>query len=253
MEQDFPVKDIENIIRIVGLIAGGDASMVDTLLQYTDESKNPKLVADLAEHIGSIIVQKEGREFLLELMLEDKLKAQTELENAKHDALTGVPNRVLFQEMLAKRCEDARAAGTIIALLFVDLDRFKEVNDTMGHDAGDEVLRQATHRMLACVKEAGFVARLGGDEFTVVLHSFQGDPVLDSQKISKNIISELTRSFDITAGRVEIGASIGMTFFPADADNHITLLKNADIAMYRAKDAGRNTYKLYSEGRGRRR
>lgn len=153
--------------------------------------------------------------FRLELMIEDLLTAQAALESARHDALTGLPNRGLFHELLNQACATAQRSGHNLALMFVDLDRFKSVNDTMGHDAGDELLIQVSERLLAGVREGDTVARLGGDEFTVIL-----SPLSDQAtaiQIAKRIVSDLQMAFPLSMGPAHIGGSVALSVFPADA------------------------------------
>ena len=141
-------------------------------------------------------------------MIEDLLAAQAALESARRDALTGLPNRGLFHELRNQTCADAQREGHGLALLFVDLDRFKHVNDTMGHDAGDELLIQVSARLRACVRERDVVARLGGDEFTVIL-----SPLTDKEtsiRMAERIVSDLQMEFALSLGLAQIGGSIGI-------------------------------------------
>ena len=142
-------------------IALGNNASIDDLLALAEQDEDSAIVGKLAEYIGHLIVQKEVREFRLEGMIEDLLAAQAQVEKAKHDPLTGLPNRGLFHEMLDEQCVKAEATGELLALMFIDLDKFKQVNDSLGHDAGDEILIQASTRMAGCLKDADSIARLG--------------------------------------------------------------------------------------------
>ncbi|MFH0785607.1 MAG: GGDEF domain-containing protein [Pseudomonadota bacterium] len=245
MKEDTLEQHLIAIHSLVKAIARGDSSQVDAFLQFTNGNLYPKLIADLFEQVGLIIVQNEVREFRLERMIEDLLHAQVELEQAKHDVLTGLPNRAMFYELLTKHCSENREQQNLLALMLIDLDKFKHVNDTMGHDAGDEILQQVSERLKSCVGDSSVVARLGGDEFTAIL---PGIPSAETaQNIGVKIVRELARPFTLKAGVAHIGASIGLTFFPKEADTPISLLKNADIAMYKAKESGRNHCQLYRE------
>jgi diguanylate cyclase (GGDEF)-like protein len=245
MKEDTLEQHLIAIHSLVKAIARGDSSQVDAFLQFTNGNLYPKLIADLFEQVGLIIVQNEVREFRLERMIEDLLHAQVELEQAKHDVLTGLPNRAMFYELLTKHCSANREQQNLLALMLIDLDKFKHVNDTMGHDAGDEILQQVSERLKSCVGDSSVVARLGGDEFTAI---YPGIPSAETaQNIGVKIVRELARPFTLKAGVAHIGASIGLTFFPKEADTPLSLLKNADIAMYKAKESGRNHCQLYRE------
>jgi diguanylate cyclase (GGDEF)-like protein len=237
------LKPLNLLLEITRGVAQGDPQAKRRLDAITASPEFPAPLVELAEQINTLAVQNDAREFRLELMIEDLLTAQAALESARHDALTGLPNRGLFHELLNQACANAQRSGHNLALMFVDLDRFKSVNDTMGHDAGDELLIQVSERLLACVREGDTVARLGGDEFTVIL-----SPLSDQAtaiQIAKRIVSDLQMAFPLSMGPAHIGGSVGLSVFPADAAQPVTLLKNADVAMYQAKEAGRNTYRLY--------
>lgn len=160
---------LNDITRIVKDIVWGDAEQVRTLFRYTNDPSVPASVGRLAEQIGTLIVQKEVREFQLENLIEDLFSTRTALAQARHDPLTGLPNRAMFEEMLHKACGSALECGSGLALLLVDFDRFKEVNDSLGHAAGDELLVQGAARLRGCVGDRGLVGRMGGDEFAVLL------------------------------------------------------------------------------------
>jgi diguanylate cyclase (GGDEF)-like protein len=155
---------------------------------------------------------------------------------AYNDALTGLPNRALFMDQLGKRIEQARVAGESVAVLFLDLDRFKNVNDTLGHDIGDRLLIAVAQRLRRSVRNADCVARLGGDEFTVVL----AEAVMPNAAVAaaQNIYRALSTSFQIEGHDIFVTASVGISLYPHDATDVVTLLKHADTAMYRAKKTG---------------
>lgn len=158
---------------------------------------------------------------------------------ANYDSLTGLPNRHLFCERLDQAIKKANRYGNSLAVLFIDLDRFKEVNDNLGHSMGDELLVQAAKRILAHIRETDTVARLGGDEFTVILPDYGQRSNLDH--IAWKLIQELARPYELSDSEaVYLSASIGITIYPDDAVNLGGLLKNADQAMYLAKGEGRN-------------
>ncbi len=169
------------------------------------------------------------------------------------DALTGLPNRLAFREALDTRMPQARAAGRSMALLFADIDDFKRVNDTLGHDAGDEALLQIAQRLRDTVEQAGgpdsLLARFGGDEFVVLLDEASGDGDLRERAAAcaDALVAELARPVLLVGGRPNfLGSSIGVTLFPQDAGDATSLLKNGDIAMYQAKVAGKSCHRFYS-------
>ncbi|MBA3696932.1 MAG: diguanylate cyclase [Methylotenera sp.] len=175
-------------------------------------------------------------------------KASEELSwrNANYDALTGLPNRRLFEDRLEQDIKHAERTSLPIALMFIDLDHFKEVNDTHGHDAGDDVLQQVSKRINSCIRKADTVARLGGDEFTVILTDIAG--VDHIKTLSQKIVVELAKPFELKNKTANISCSLGVTYFPMDASSPEQLLKNADKAMYKAKDAGRNQVSFFRQG-----
>lgn len=165
---------------------------------------------------------------------------------ATHDALTSLPNRSLFNARLAHALKHAQRHGTQVALLFLDLDHFKKVNDTLGHDVGDQLLMKVVERLQACIREHDTLARIGGDEFTIILPDITD---LDSVAgTAKDLCDSLSAAFKINERGLFITTSIGISLYPNDGDNMQTLLKNADMAMYRAKERGRNTFEFYTHG-----
>lgn len=192
----------------------------------------------LAEQIGTLIVQKEVREFQLENLIEDLFSTRTALAQARHDPLTGLPNRAMFEEMLHKACGSALECGSGLALLLVDFDRFKEVNDSLGHAAGDELLVQGAARLRGCVGDRGLVGRMGGDEFAVLLIDQAEKDVL---RTAECILEAIRAPFPLQEGEARISSSVGVAFHSLEAATPARLLKNADVAMYRAKGEGRGS------------
>jgi diguanylate cyclase (GGDEF)-like protein/PAS domain S-box-containing protein len=163
---------------------------------------------------------------------------------ANHDQLTALPNRNLFSEHLSMAIAQAARSGEKVAALFIDLDRFKNVNDTLGHQIGDALLQQVARRFRGCLRESDLVARLGGDEYTVMMR-----PVRDLQEVAacaQKLINVLSAPFEVNGHELFITGSIGISIYPDDAPDASTLLKNADIAMYRSKEQGKNTYQFFS-------
>lgn len=169
---------------------------------------------------------------------------QETLRRANFDSVTRLPNRNLFRDRLEKELQSARRTHKALALLFVDLDRFKEVNDLLGHDAGDKLLRQCADRICSNVRAADTVARLGGDEFTVILIDLESRAHVED--IAQKILDELARPFEICDAHVHISGSIGITLYPEDGDDQERLVQNADQAMYVAKSAGRNQFHFFT-------
>jgi diguanylate cyclase (GGDEF)-like protein/PAS domain S-box-containing protein len=173
-------------------------------------------------------------------------KASEELiwRQANFDTLTGLPNRRMFGERLRQEMKKSDRTQLPMALVFIDLDGFKEVNDTLGHDMGDVLLKDVAERLGKCVRGTDTVARLGGDEFTVILAELNDPP--DVLRIAQEILKTTAAPFQLGADIVHISASLGITFYPDDARDADTLLKNADQAMYAAKQQGRNRFNYFA-------
>jgi len=164
---------------------------------------------------------------------------------ANHDPLTRLPNRTLFQERLSRALTRAHRNHSIVTLLFIDLDHFKQVNDTLGHLAGDCLLQQVADRLSSCVRQGDTIARLAGDEFTVILEDIT--EARDSALVAQKILSLMAEPFDLQGHEARISASIGVALYPSDAEETQTLVKLADAAMYQAKNQGRNACRFHSE------
>lgn len=164
---------------------------------------------------------------------------------AQYDPLTEIPNRRHFQDQLERASTRARRGNKQIGLLFFDLDHFKTVNDTLGHQAGDVLLGMVVERLKTCVRAGDLLARLGGDEFAVMLEDIEGP--LAAEAVAKNILSVFEKSFTLGSRDISITASVGITIYPNDTNDPLTLLNNADIAMYQAKDRGRNNFKFFTQ------
>jgi len=164
---------------------------------------------------------------------------------ANHDALTSLPNRAMFSEVLNLAIQNGHRYKRGFAVLFIDLDRFKIINDTMGHDAGDKLLKEMGTRLSETVRSSDVVARLGGDEFVVLVQEVSETKQVDA--VARKILSALVEPMSMQGQECRVTASIGICMYPADAQDEKALMKNADIAMYRAKEDGKNTYKFYSE------
>ena len=175
---------------------------------------------------------------------ERKLKEQEVRFLADHDALTGLPNRRLLGDRLNQALIHARRRSYRVALMLLDLDRFKLINDTHGHKMGDEVLIAVTGRLRNCVREADTVSRQGGDEFVIVLPEIQHTE--DAEKVAEKVLRAVSQPIEAGGHSFSVGVSIGISVFPGDGQSPDDLLRHADIAMYRAKEAGGNGYRFYS-------
>lgn len=167
---------------------------------------------------------------------------------AHHDTLTALPNRAMLLDHLQTVLAAARAQSRMVAVLFLDLDCFKNINDTLGHDVGDSLLLDLGRRLHEHLRTHDNIARFGGDEFVIVMDDIDGPD--DAGILAQRILDTLTRPFDIAGSQLHVGASIGISLFPADGEDSGSLLKNADAAMYRAKEAGGGGYIFYSEDMG---
>ncbi len=164
---------------------------------------------------------------------------------AHYDELTGLPNRQLLKDRLEQQLVQVRREGRGGAMLYLDLDRFKEINDVFGHSIGDIVLTQAAERIVGEVRDSDTVARLGGDEFVIILQRLTGNSTV--RATASRLLGRLSEAFSVSGVDHFLGASIGIVLFPEDGDSVETLLKNADAAMYRAKDSGRSTFEFFSK------
>jgi diguanylate cyclase (GGDEF)-like protein/PAS domain S-box-containing protein len=175
---------------------------------------------------------------------EQKKTEQQLVHLAYHDALTGLPNRLLFDDRLNMALAHAQRSGTMLAVMFLDLDRFKNINDGLGHSIGDKLLRAVAERLSRTVRQEDTVARMGGDEFTVLLPDISH--VEDAVEVSEKILDVLKQPLQIDAHELFVTSSIGISIYPDDGDQAEALMKNADTALYRAKEAGRDNYQFYT-------
>jgi diguanylate cyclase (GGDEF)-like protein/PAS domain S-box-containing protein len=210
---------------------------------YDDESDTwyANHIGPLRENgvINAALVMK--RDISALKLAHEKLK-----QIAFYDPLTGLPNRRLFKDRLDDELIRCHKNRTKMALLFLDLDNFKRINDTLGHDAGDRLLTTIAERVVSCVRHEDIVSRLGGDEFTVLLGGLES--VEPAAHIAEKILLRLREPIDLGREKIIATVSIGITLAPDHANNPIDLMKNADIAMYKSKEAGRNVYSVYHEG-----
>ena len=181
---------------------------------------------------------------LAALAWEHSAMASRLTHQAHHDALTGLPNRVLLEDRLTQSLAQAKRNQQQVALLFVDLDGFKGVNDTLGHAAGDTLLKQVAARLAWAVRASDTLARMGGDEFAIVLNDVRDTP--SAMRVGEKLLESLAAPFPLEGRELRISASIGLAFYPEDGLDADTLLRHADVAMYRAKASGRNTCRCFT-------
>ncbi|WP_296063154.1 EAL domain-containing protein [uncultured Amphritea sp.] len=183
--------------------------------------------------------------YCIDISLREQKRAHAELTHMAHyDALTHLPNRRTFTDRLRQLMKSSDREGQQVAVMMIDLDRFKEVNDTLGHDYGDLLLQGAAKRLLSCVRSTDTVARLGGDEFLVILGNLSDIAVIE--RVAGNILQQLSEPFILRDNRTFLSASIGIALYPSDAMTLEALMKNADQAMYVAKEKGRNRFHYFT-------
>jgi len=216
--------------------------------EFTDIRKKTHLIATKRslhkDAAGNLFLVGVIRDMTERKRIEEELKkTAAELHHqAYHDSLTGLPNRKQFYERLAQCLENARNNNKLVALLFLDLDGFKQVNDKLGHDMGDQLLKLVATRLTGCLRGSDVVSRLGGDEFTVILPAVP--KVEDATRVAEKIIMTLAEPFLLQENKVLITVSIGISLYPLNGEAADILIKNADAAMYSAKELGRNRAEL---------
>jgi diguanylate cyclase (GGDEF)-like protein/PAS domain S-box-containing protein len=216
-----PVRDDEKPIAMLCLYATAEHAFGSEDVRYVEA----------VAHVLSTALQRQ--------------KAEQRLAHlAQFDALTGLPNRMLVQDRLTQSLAQSRRRQTHAGVLFVDLDHFKLINDSLGHDQGDELIRQVGERLLACVRPGDTVGRISGDEYAVVLADLARPD--DTALVAQKMLDALAMPFDLRGNEAYVTASIGIAAFPGDGDDAETLLKNADMAMYRAKESARNSYCFFT-------
>ena len=197
---------------------------------------------------NSALRDAEGRFVSLLSLAQDvssRIQAEERLQfMATHDGLTGLPNRMMLTERLSSAMARAQRFGHRVAVMFLDLDHFKDVNDTLGHRVGDELLKALARRVRAVLRQSDLLVRLSGDEFVVLLEDLGGDGGPD--RVAQKILEDVMRPFPIEGHDVQVSASLGFAVYPEDGTDADSLLKNADAAMYHAKELGRNSYRAFS-------
>ena len=201
-------------------------------------------LSPIKDELGAVVgFSGIGRDITEHRRAEDRIRRL-----ALHDPLTGLPNRVLFQDRLRQALAEARRHDRQTALLLLDLDHFKDINDTLGHTAGDRLLMEAARRLDGCVRATDTVARLGGDEFALILTELRMPG--DAAVVARKAVRAIAECFRLEDQEVNTTASVGIAIFPTDSDDPDQLLRDADLALYRAKAEGRNTYRFYAAAMG---
>ncbi|MBB5694701.1 bifunctional diguanylate cyclase/phosphodiesterase [Muricoccus pecuniae] len=240
--------------------AGSAQPLLDHLASFVKTGQAGSFVQDLENGCAASVVYQPSPDGSWVVTFEDvteRRAAEARVEHmARHDALTGLPNRVTLHERLAQAVANAGPRGVRTAVLYMDLDRFKEVNDTLGHPVGDALLKAASARILSNVRipRGDLVARLGGDEFAVLVAPDEDDgrdTATEAAALARRLISILSEPFEIDGHQVVVGSSIGVAVLPEDGTTPDELLKNADLALYRAKQDGRGRVRFFKREMGR--
>ena len=245
---------ILSLFVVIRLFIFKPLSDIVTLISNSDEDGIPiKLIPEydareidaLSITMNTMINSIRGSKIALLKQHNELLEQKNEIEyQATHDALTGLANRVLFNDRLEMAIQKSKEHDAQMALLFIDLDHFKEINDSLGHEAGDKVLNIVTQKLMETVQNEEVLARFGGDEFTVILEGIQRAE--DASFLADQILNLLSEAIIIEETELYIGCSIGISLYPDNGDTPQDLLKYADVAMYTAKSEGRNTFQYYS-------
>jgi diguanylate cyclase (GGDEF)-like protein len=214
-----------------------DRKVLGTFALYARTVRSPLPIEiqmiDAATHLAGIAIERKHTENRIRHM-------------GDHDALTGLPNRLLLEDRLKQAILYAQRFSRQVTVAFIDLDKFKQVNDSLGHSAGDELLKTVANRMVACVRRTDTVVRLGGDEFVIILFDQPSDTEIITP-VLENIQTTLLQPINLSGHTLHITCSMGLATYPTDGTDPETLLRNADAAMYRAKELGRNGYQFYTD------
>jgi len=247
MPASSPSTSDEFLIRLLDIVdriaADGDFTAVGPLLEMTSAHSQPPLLTALAEGFARMVVKLEARDYELECTIQDLRAAKTELEKANYDALTGLPNRVIARDRLHQGLLQAQRTHGQLAVMYLDLDKFKWVNDNLGHAAGDELLQQVAARCRECIRDSDTFARLGGDEFLCVLPAVANQQM--AEELAQRFVDTLNKPFVLRDGVANIGTSVGIAMFPAHGNTVDQLIEFGDAALYFAKHAGRNVYRVF--------
>lgn len=232
------IRAVNELLAEVPLIVCGTSDNVDFAVEALSLGAQDYVVPEKTD--GGTLVRT------ILFAVERKRQEQRLHSLVHYDNLTQLPNRQLLLDRLTQAIAQATRQQTLVGLLLLDLDRFKLVNDTLGHEFGDKLLKDVSHRINACIRDSDTLARLGGDEFVVVLNGING--AQDAAKVANKIIDILSKPIVIEGHEVFVTTSIGISLFPSDGMDKNALITNADVAMYRAKEEGRNHFQFYTFG-----
>jgi diguanylate cyclase (GGDEF)-like protein len=242
---DLSLPDTHGLSTVTQVLATSPDVPVVVLSGHDD---HPLALQALQHGAQDYLVKGEGGADVLArsiLYAIERKRAQERLTYlAQHDQLTGLINRTLFRDRLIHAMARSKRKDQPMAIMLLDLDRFKAVNDTLGHDVGDQLLKEVAERLAQCVREVDTVARMGGDEFTAILEGISDEA--DVVVVAKRIVESIGAPFELGAHRISIGASIGITLYPFDDQNLDELLRHADKAMYAAKQQGGSRFQFHS-------
>jgi diguanylate cyclase (GGDEF)-like protein len=253
-----PLKEIHPDMEVI--VMTGYASMENTIeslnggasAYFTKPLKLNEVLATIRKMLKKQFQEIEKRRSYQEMeqkLCQSKQEEEQLIYLATHDALTGLPNRMLFNDRLSMELVRARRNRQKLAVMLLDLDHFKDINDKLGHHVGDRLLQLFGQRLTNLLRKSDSVARIGGDEFLLLLPEIKR--VKEAAKIAQKVLEAARRPFRCSGGRIKISASLGISIFPNDNINTENLIKNADIAVYRAKEEGGDRYKFCSTKKGR--
>lgn len=244
MDAMMPIKNgFEACMEIKAMPGGEDVPVLITTALESEKSVELSFKSGAADFVPKPINLSVLRQRVRRLI--DKQSVDKHVQKlAYKDSLTGLPNRAAFVEQFQQELEYAERNNARTAVFFVDLDQFKDINDSMGHEAGDILLKAMSGRLTNCIRSGDMLARLGGDEFVVVMSVADGR---SAGQVAKSMLAAVQAPFNIAGSEIFAGVSIGVAVYPEDGKTKDDLLKNADTAMYRAKAAGRNTYREYTK------
>lgn len=242
---DLSLPDTNGLSTVTQVLATSPGVPVVVLSGHDD---HPLALQALQHGAQDYLVKGHGEaDFLARSILYaiERKRAQERLTYlAQHDPLTGLINRTLFRDRLLQAMARSKRKDKPLAIMLLDLDRFKAVNDTLGHDVGDQLLKTVAMRLTDCVREVDTVARMGGDEFTAILEGVSGEA--DVAVVASRIVEALSSPLELGPHRVTVGVSVGITLYPSDDQDLNGLLRHADKAMYAAKHEGGNRFHFHS-------
>ncbi len=242
---DLSLPDTFGLCTVTQVLSTSTGSPVVVLSGHDDHNLALQAIQHGAQDY--LVKGRGGTDFLARAILYaiERKRTQERLTYlAQYDQLTGLVNRTLFRDRLVHAMARSKRKEQPLGVMLLDLDRFKSVNDTLGHDVGDSLLQAVAERLKSCVREVDTIARMGGDEFTAILEGVSGEA--DVAVVAKRIIESVGAPFAFGTHRASIGVSIGVTLYPSDDQNIDGLLKHADAAMYRAKQRGGNAFEFHS-------